>query len=55
VLNAVHDGDSSSLPKPQRELLRNQMGQVTGAQAIDGLLAALRSKAKVEIAADRLQ
>ncbi len=54
-LNAVHDGDPASLPKPQREMLRQQMGQVIGAQAIDGLLAALRAHAKIEVAMDRLQ
>jgi len=55
VLNAVHDGGPSSLPKPQREILRSQMAQVFGAQDIDGLLAALRAHAKIEIAMDRLQ
>ncbi|HJU27087.1 MAG TPA: hypothetical protein VJ722_10450, partial [Rhodanobacteraceae bacterium] len=55
ILNAVHDGDASSLPKPQRGMLRAQMGQVIGAQSIDGLLAALRAHAKIEVAMDRLQ
>ncbi|HJU27510.1 MAG TPA: SurA N-terminal domain-containing protein [Rhodanobacteraceae bacterium] len=55
MLNEVHDGDASGLPKPQREMLRAQMGQVIGAQAIDGLLAALRAQAKIEVATDRLQ
>ena len=55
VLDAVHDGDLTSLPKPQRQILGGQMAQVFGAQEIDGLLAALRTRAKIEIANDRLQ
>jgi peptidyl-prolyl cis-trans isomerase D len=55
VLDAVHDGDLTSLPKPQRQILGGQMAQVFGAQEIDGLLAALRAHAKIEIANDRLQ
>ena len=56
VLNAVHDGDASSLPKPQREMLRQQIGtQVVGQLELDGLLAALRAHAKIEVAMDRLQ
>jgi peptidyl-prolyl cis-trans isomerase D len=56
VLGAVHDGDLSSLPKPQRELLRQQMAtQLIGSLEIDGLLAAMRAHAKVEVANDRLQ
>ncbi|MER3546310.1 MAG: peptidylprolyl isomerase [Rhodanobacteraceae bacterium] len=55
VLNAVHDGSPSGLPKPQRELLRGQMGQVIGAEEIDGLLASLRAHAKIQVAMDRLQ
>src|SRR5579883_615187 len=55
VLNAVHDGDPSSLPKEQREMLRAQMGQVIGAEDVDGLLAALRAHARVQVAMDRLQ
>ncbi|HWG10186.1 MAG TPA: SurA N-terminal domain-containing protein [Rhodanobacteraceae bacterium] len=55
VLNAVHDGDASSLPKPQRDMLRTQMGQVSGAMETDELVAALHAKAKVEVAANRMQ
>lgn len=55
VLNGVHDGDASSLPKPQRDMLRSQMGQVNGAMETDELLAALHAKAKIEVAADRMQ
>src|SRR6185312_15556357 len=47
ILDAVHDGDLSTLPKPQRDILRGQMAQVFGAQEIDGLLAALRAHAKI--------
>lgn len=54
VLNAVHDGDPANIPKPERDMLRQQMGLAIGGQDIDGLIAALRARAKVEVAADRL-
>lgn len=54
VLNEVHPGDLADVPKPQQGMLREQMGQVIGSQDLDGLLAALRAHAKIEIAKDRL-
>ena len=54
VLNAVHPGDPASVPKQERDVLREQMAQVIGSQDIDGLLAALRAHAKIEIATDRM-
>ncbi|HEX7130099.1 MAG TPA: SurA N-terminal domain-containing protein [Rhodanobacteraceae bacterium] len=54
VLNAVHPGDVASVPKQEKEALREQMGQVIGVQDIGGLLSALRAHAKIEIATDRM-
>jgi peptidyl-prolyl cis-trans isomerase D len=54
VLDAVHPGDMATAPKQEKDVLRSQMGQVIGIQDIDGLLAALRAHAKVEVAKDRL-
>lgn len=54
VLNAVHPGVASNVPKQEQEILREQMAQVIGSQDIDGLLAALRAHAKIEVAKDRM-
>lgn len=54
VLNAVHPGDVADAPKQEKEILREQMAQVIGLQDIDGLLAALRAHAKIEVATDRM-
>lgn len=55
ALDAVHAGDVAGVPQQEREMLRQQMAQVIGEQDIEGLLAALRSHAKIETANDRLQ
>ena len=55
ALNAIHEGDAASVPKQEREMLRAQMAQALGQQDVEGLLAALRSHAKIEIAKNRLQ
>ncbi|MGN6313871.1 MAG: SurA N-terminal domain-containing protein [Rhodanobacteraceae bacterium] len=54
VLNAVHPGDVAGAPKQEKEILRGQMAQVIGLQDVDGLLAALRAHAKIEVATDRM-
>jgi peptidyl-prolyl cis-trans isomerase D len=54
VLNAVHPGDVAGTPKAQKDLLRRQMAQAIGLQEVDGLLAMLRTQAKIEVAKDRL-
>lgn len=53
-LSGVHAGDATIVPKPQREMLREQMAQVSGDEDIGGLLAALRASAKVQTAPDRM-
>lgn len=54
ALNAVHPGEVATVPKQEKDVLREQMAQVIGSQDIDGLLAALRAHAKIEVAPDRM-
>lgn len=54
VLDSVHPGEVANVPRQERDILREQMAQVIGAQDIDGLLTALRSHAKIETAPDRM-
>ena len=54
VLDSVHPGEAANVPRQERDVLREQMAQVIGAQDIDGLLAALRAHAKIETAPDRM-
>lgn len=54
ALSAVRDGDAASFPKAERDVLRKQMSQAIGTQDVLGLIDALRVKAKVETAPDRM-
>src|SRR5690348_1086489 len=54
VLDSVHPGEVANVPRQERDILREQMAQVIGAQDIDGLLATLRAHAKIETAPDRM-
>ncbi|MEO6968226.1 MAG: SurA N-terminal domain-containing protein [Rhodanobacteraceae bacterium] len=54
ALSAVRDGDAASFPKAERDVLRRQMSQAIGTQDVLGLIDALRAKAKIETAPDRM-
>ncbi len=53
-LSAVRPGDLSKVPVQEREFLRAQIGQVLGAEEMQGLLEAFRKSAKIQLAPQRL-
>jgi peptidyl-prolyl cis-trans isomerase D len=54
-LRAVRDGDPSAVSNPERNALRDQLGQLLAASEVEGMMQALRAEIPVRVAEERLQ
>ena len=50
----VTPGDPAQAPEAQRQGFAEQMAQMAGNEDVEGLVKALRSRARIEVAEDRL-
>ena len=54
AVTKVTPGDPAQAPEAQRQGFAEQMAQMAGTEDVEGLVKALRSRARIEVAEDRL-